>query len=235
MTHNVKIAYLTLLLVSSLLLASCGQQTASAPQTPAIPSVTAPSARVHGVYELQFRRDGQGKLVASSVRRLSGQALRVNDAPLEFSYGSSSTLNKDGKWYVRVTYRVSNPASTPQAIQNLALVPLDTDTIPGETPAATPTVGASYFKDVRHFDESDASDMASVLVSGSGARRQRQPGRWRDALRTGQHQRPQRESAQRPGVGCGRRVGQRLADQRHPESWGRGWRDLRYQDARDLR
>ncbi len=179
MTHRLKTTPITCTLLTALLMAGCAQQSATpAPTvttppatTPTTPGTTAQPARpvltAGRTYELQFKRDGQGKLVSSSVvtaGQLSAQATRMTDAPLAFSYVSSGTLNMNGQWYVRVTYHVTNNSA--QAISNLGFVPLDTDAAPAVTPSTAPTVGATYFKDVKHFDGSDASDQAAALVPG---------------------------------------------------------------------
>ena len=128
------------------------------PATPAQPELTSAPARstvVGRVYELQLQRDGQGRLAAAAIRTAGG--------PLGFQYVSSGTLNKDGQWFVRVTYRVTNNSTQP--VSNLGFVPIDTDedSDPATVAASAPTVGATFFKDVQFFDRSDASARASAL------------------------------------------------------------------------
>ena len=165
-----KLALCALPLMLSLMMAGCGQPLPSAPATPEHSAASpAPQARtqVGQLYELQFRRDGQGGPVTSSISvpgQLSAQATRLVDNQLAFSYVSSGTLHQDGQWFVRVTYHVTNTSA--QTITNLGLVPLDTDAVAGATPTISPTVGSTYFKDVKHFDGSDAADQAASLVPG---------------------------------------------------------------------
>ncbi|UTA52480.1 hypothetical protein MSS93_17485 (plasmid) [Deinococcus radiodurans] len=165
-----KLALCALPLMLSLMMAGCGQPLPSSPAKPEHSAASpAPQARtrVGQLYELQFRRDGQGGPVTSSISvpgQLSAQATRLVDNQLAFSYVSSGTLHQDGQWFVRVTYHVTNTSA--QTITNLGLVPLDTDAVAGATPTISPTVGATYFKDVKHFDGSDAADQAASLVPG---------------------------------------------------------------------
>ncbi|WP_291423386.1 DUF3616 domain-containing protein [Deinococcus sp.] len=174
MTNRLKTTPLTWSLLTALLLAGCAQHSAAPAPTPAAHAPTTPSTTAQPAkpvltagrtYELQFKRDGQGKLVSSVITpgQLGAQATRMTDAPLAFSYVSSGTLNMNGQWYVRVTYHVTNHSGQP--ISNLGFVPLDTDAAPSATPATTPTVGATYFKDLKHFDGSDASGQAASLVA----------------------------------------------------------------------
>ncbi len=153
-------------LSGALLLASCNQSATPAAKVaspvPVAAVPTTPSkATASPIYELQFRRSAQGQPIISSIKSMQPQAIRPVSDPLTFIYVSSGTLNTNGQWYTRVTYNVTNHST--QTINALSLLPLDTDS-DGSTSTAAPTTGTTYFKDVLHFDTSDASDMAASLV-----------------------------------------------------------------------
>ncbi len=140
---------------------------APAQQVPATPS---PAGKVNMVkapiYELQLRRNPDGTV--SNTSSMTALALREVPDGLSFKYVSASTTQLGGQWYVRITYQVTNTSSQP--VQNLTFVPLDTDSDPAAATASTPapTVGSSYFKDIKTFGDTDASPRAADIQPEQG-------------------------------------------------------------------
>ena len=163
------------LLLPTLLLAACGQSTtdqgsapvAAAPSTPASPQVQAGS-----LYEVQFRGVGsaQASSSVSAIRAgLGTQALKdVDDSKLAFTLLTVDTFSTGTTRYVRAVYTVTN--NTGAALDHLTFVPVNTDPDPNATTpsSTTPTVGATYFKNLTRFDGSDTSARAADLTPITG-------------------------------------------------------------------
>ncbi|KQR03676.1 hypothetical protein ASF71_21350 [Deinococcus sp. Leaf326] len=163
------------LLLPALLLAACGQNATdqsgapvtTAPSTPASPQVQAGS-----LYEVQFRGVGstQASSSVSAVHAgLGAQALKdVDDSKLTFTPLTVDTFATGTTRYVRAVYTVTNNTGAP--LDHLTFVPVNTDPDPNATTPAstTPTVGATYFKNLTRFDSSDTSARATDLTPITG-------------------------------------------------------------------
>ncbi len=162
---------LTALLLPAALFSACGHGV----PVSTVPGVTpAPPSRPFGqVYELAFRQDaGQSSLsstVAPSGRRLTGQALTdVPDGQLTFTLIGTDTFRVGGTRHLRAVYRVTN--GTGRTLEHLTFVPVDTDedSDPATTAALTPTVGSTFFSNLRTYGDTDASDRAAALSAVTG-------------------------------------------------------------------
>lgn len=156
-----------LLLLSALLLGACGQ-------IPSAPSTPPAAGNATTVYQVSFRQTGPNA-ATSNIRAVSGPAVRAQvlddvNGPLAFERLSVDVFTSDtsGKRYVKAVYRVTN--NTGASVTDLTFVPVDTndaDADPNNN-ALPPTVGSTYFADVRFFDDSDASSKAAALTPTRG-------------------------------------------------------------------
>ncbi|MGY2897014.1 virginiamycin B lyase family protein [Deinococcus sp. UYEF24] len=166
---------LALLLLPALLLGACGQPVTdqgSAPVTAAPSTPASPQVQASSLYEVQFRgvgSDHSSSSVSAIRAGLGAQTLRnVDDSQLAFTPLTVDTFSAGTTRYVRAVYTVTN--NTGAALDHLTFVPVNTDPDPNATTPAstTPTVGATYFKALTRFDESDTSARATDLTPITG-------------------------------------------------------------------
>ncbi|WP_407572430.1 beta strand repeat-containing protein [Deinococcus altitudinis] len=137
------------------------------------PVATQPQALGH-IYEVRFQDIGGQHPTSSTVQvanpaALGTQALRdVDGKKLDFALLSVDTFLSGGTRHVRAIYKVTN--NTGANLEHLTFVPINTDedSDPATPTQTTPTVGATYFKDLSTFGNTDASGRAADLTPTTG-------------------------------------------------------------------
>ncbi|MGY2893932.1 beta strand repeat-containing protein [Deinococcus sp. UYEF24] len=176
----------TLPLLTALLLAACGQSVVtstpaadpvanapiSAQPVATVPVTSQPQATLGHIYEVRFQDIGGQHPTSSAVQVGNGlgtQALKdVDGKKLAFALLSVDTFVSGGTRHVRAIYKVTN--NTGATLEHLTFVPVNTDddSDPATTPATAPTVGATYFKSLTTFGNTDASGRATDLTPTTG-------------------------------------------------------------------
>ena len=176
---------LLLPLLTALLLAACGptpdvqapaasSPVASAPPVSTPAPAPTPVSASGTVYEVRFANVGDGGGLRATARRVSGdaalsaQALSDVNGPLAMTPVATDTFVVNGKRHVKAVFKVTN--NTGQALDHLTFVPINTDDTDGDASnnATTPTVGSTYFKDLKTYGATSADARATDLTPVSG-------------------------------------------------------------------
>ncbi|WP_407573017.1 hypothetical protein [Deinococcus altitudinis] len=162
------------LLLTTLMLAACGQQTSlNGPQPSGAQNQTSTQLGKGALYEITFQ--GVGGPHPSSTAAVLGKSALGTQTLSDVSTGSLAftplvvdTFRTGNTRHIRAVYRVTNNTAAP--IGHLTFVPVDTDedSDAATTTTTTPTVGSTYFKDLTTFGATDASGRAGDLTPTTG-------------------------------------------------------------------
>ncbi|GEM49261.1 hypothetical protein [Deinococcus cellulosilyticus] len=155
-------------LILSGLLASCAQKATS--NLPVLPE---PPRNTTHLVEVAFNGVGTAQPTSSAKTLQSSglqkQGLQTVTGELQFTSLSTSTftVKRTGTRFVTATYQITN--NTGRTLHDLGLVGVALNDTDGDASnnSVSPTAQGTAFRSLKHYDGSDASEKAPVLVPGT--------------------------------------------------------------------